>query len=80
MPPEISLELIKDRENKFTHDNVKDIHESNQQYLIDSYNAACDVAKEYGWKEILCIKDGVLRSIDDIHEEIFQEIKKVLNK
>ena len=76
MPVEKSLELIKDRENKFTHDNKKDIHESNKDHLIDSYNAACDVAKDYNWFEIKCVKDNKIRTIEDIHEEIYAEIKK----
>ena len=78
MPPEVSLELIKDRENKFTHNEKKDIHESDKQHLIDSYNAACDVAKVYNWYTIECIKDEKLRTIEDIHEEIFAEIRKII--
>ena len=76
MPPEKSIELMKDRENKFTHEAKKDIHESDEQHLIDSYNAACSVAVDYKWYTIECIKDGNLRTIEDIHDEIFNEIKK----
>ncbi len=76
MPIEKSLELIKDRENKFTHDIKKDIHESDKNHLIDAYQAACEVAKTYNWYEVNCIKENELRTIEDIHEEIYQEIKK----
>ena len=76
MPVEYSLKLMANRENKFTHDSKKDIHESDKNHLIDSYNAACEVAKDYDWYEINCIKDGKIRSIDDIHEEIYNEIRK----
>ena len=76
MPIEKSLELIKNRENKFTHTNKKDIHESDKHHLMDSYNAACDVAKDYNWYEVKCVKDGKIRTIEDIHEEIYKEIKK----
>ena len=78
MPPEKSLELIKDRENKFTHDAKKDIHESDEKHLIDSFNAACEVAKSYNWTTIECIKNGNLRTIEDIHEEIFDGIKELI--
>lgn len=76
MPVEKSLELIKNRENKFTHDNKKDIHESDKNHLIDAYHAACEVAKKYDWYEIECVRNNQIRTIDDIHEEIYTEIKK----
>lgn len=76
MPPEKSLELIKSRENKFSHTQVKDIHEKDANHIISSYNAACYVSKKYGWYKVDCIKDGELRSIDDIHNEIYEEVKK----
>ncbi len=78
MPVEKSLELIKNRENKFTHDTKKDIHERDKSHLIDAYGAACEVAKQYHWYEVQCTKQGNIRTIEDIHEEIYQEIKKHL--
>ena len=77
MPVEKSLELMANRENKFTHEAKKDIHESDKNHLIDAYSAACDVAKEYNWYEIKCVKDNKIRTIEDIHEEIYNEIKKM---
>ena len=76
MPVEKSLELIKNRENKFTHSTQKDIHESDKNHLIDAYHAACDVAKDYHWYEVQCVKNNQIRGIEDIHTEIYQEVKK----
>ena len=76
MPPEKSLELIKNRENKFSHNQNKDIHEKDANHIIDSYNAACYVSKKYGWFKVDCIRDDKLRTIEDIHEEIYKEVKK----
>ena len=76
MPVEKSLELIKNRENKFTHDTKKDIHESDTQHLLDSYEAACQVAKDYNWYEVQCVKNDEIRTIEDIHQEIYEEVKK----
>ncbi len=76
MPPEKALELIKNRENKFTHSVQKDIHERDKSHIIDSFNAACSVAQKYNWYTVECIKGGQVRTIDDIHEEIYQEIRK----
>ena len=76
MPVEKSLELMANRENKFTHEDKKDIHERDKNHLIDAYEAACDVSKKYNWYEIKCVKDNEIRTIEDIHEEIYNEIKK----
>ena len=78
MPTEFALKLMEHRENKFTHEQAKDIHESDKSHLQDSYNAACSLVNKYDWCEIKCVKDGQIRSIDDIHEEIYSEVTKYL--
>lgn len=80
MPTEKAIELMENRENKFSHTQVKDIHERDKSHLEDSYKAACWVAKKYGWYEVFCIKDNELRTREDIHEEIYKEVKRVLGK
>ena len=67
MPPENALSLIKTRKNKFSNTETKDIHEKDKNHIIDSYNAACEVSKIYNWYEIMCVKDGKIRSIEDIN-------------
>ena len=76
MPPEYSAKLMKDRENKITHDSKKDIHERDAEHLKAAYNAACDLVKEYNWYEVKCVNNGKIRTIQDINDEIFTEIKK----
>ena len=78
MPTEYALRLIENRENKFTKEKEKDIHERDTQHLIDSYNAACEVAKEYNWCEIQCVKNNKLRTIEEIGEELYSYILKEL--
>lgn len=80
MPPKYAFELMKNRENKFTHEAQKDIHERDKNHIIDSYNAACDVAKKYNWTTIKCVNDEGIRTIEEIHEDIYEEIKTYLNK
>lgn len=53
----------------------KDIHEKDQVYLTQAYNAACELSKEYNWYEIKCVKAGKIRTIQDINDEIFTEVK-----
>ena len=76
MPVDYAEELMKNRENKFTHDTKKDIHERDKSHLIDSYNVACSLVEKYNWTEIKCVKDNKVMSIENIHEEIYKEIKK----
>ena len=76
MPVDTALELIKNRENKFSHNSEKDIHEKDKNHLLDSHEAACYVAKKYNWFEVDCVKDGKLRTIEEIGEEIFNEVIK----
>ncbi|WP_238884281.1 deoxynucleoside kinase [Clostridium sp. YIM B02551] len=78
MPPEISQELMKERANKFTGGKEKDIHESNKEYLVNSYNNSLDIANKYNWNKIKCNDGDKLRSIEDIHNEIYNYVKKYL--
>lgn len=78
LSPEISEKLMQNRANKFTGNQEKDIHESDKEYLIDCYNNSLDIAKKYGWKRVKCNKGDVLRSIDDINEEIYSLIKEYI--
>ncbi len=78
MPFEYSQKLMENRENKITHGEKKDIHESNKQHLQDAYNEACKLVKKYNWCEIKCVKDGKIRTIDDIHEEIFGKVAEYI--
>ncbi len=78
MPVENARQLMKERANKIDNSQVKDIHERNEGYLQKSYDNACFVAEKYGWKRIKCAKDGKVRSIEDIADEIYSAVKSVL--
>ncbi|MDF2613833.1 MAG: thymidylate kinase [Clostridia bacterium] len=79
MPVEHSIELMKDRDNKFTGSKEKDIHESNIGYLTSSYHNALEVANKYNWVKVECTAYNKLRSINEIHEEIYKHVLKVIN-
>ncbi len=78
MPPEYALKLMEHRENKFTHTDKKDIHERDKNHIIDSYEAACDLVDKYNWYDVKCVQNSEIRPIEEIHEEIYEEIKKYL--
>ncbi len=78
MPIEYSMKLTQNRKNKFDSNAKKDIHERDIKHLEDSYNAACELAKTYNWSEIKCIRDGDIRTREDIGKEIFDIVKEIL--
>lgn len=78
MPTEYAIKLMQNRKNKITNGEKKDIHERHPDHLRDAYNEALKLSKKYNWYEINCVKDGKIRTIDDIHEEVFKEVKKFL--
>lgn len=80
MPPDYAMKLMENRENKFTHGQAKDIHERDKNHIIDAYNAACDLVDKYEWYEVKCVKNGKIRTIEDIHEEIYEEIKRYIEE
>lgn len=78
MPVKYAVELMKNRKNKIDQSDIKDIHESDTTYLEKSYNNAVGVAEKYGWHRISCVKDGKIRTIEDISNEIYDVVKSIL--
>lgn len=78
VPVDFSKNLMKDRDNKFTGEKEKDIHEKDLEYLKKCYENSLYIADKYDWKKIECIKDNSLRSIESIHEEIYENIKGII--
>lgn len=78
MPVRYAKELMRNRKNKIDGSEIKDIHESDQEYLNKSYNNAVYIAEKYGWNRISCVRDDAVRTIEDISQEIFETINKIL--
>lgn len=76
MPPGEAAILSAQRKNKIDGKDEKDIHERDAEYLKKSYDNALFVAELRGWKRIRCVEDGRLKTIDEIHEEIYESIRK----
>ena len=70
MPTERAVELLRSREAA-THTQA-DIHELDTGYLAACRESALQAAQVLGWKTVSCLDEGgALRSIGDIHEEIW---------
>ena len=76
--PMVSQQLMKNRLNKITGEEEKDIHESNEEYLVNSYNNSLKIADKYSWNKVKCTEGTALRTIDDIHEEIYKKVKETI--
>ena len=77
MPPETAQELkrirLEQQNGLSSNGSEKDIHESNTEYLRKSYETAKEVSKYLGWNVVSCVdENGNLRTIEDIHEEIYK--------
>ncbi len=57
-----------------------DIHEKDLNYLATCRQTGRDAAAFYGWTVINCVRGGAMRSIEDIHEEIYRHISECLEE
>ncbi len=57
-----------------------DIHEQDMAYLATCRRAGKAAAEYYGWTVISCVKDGAMRSIEDIHEELYRYVAECLEE
>ena len=78
VPLEFSKQLMANRANKITGDSKKDIHESDLKYLENCSNNSDYVANKFNWSRIKCIENNNLRSIEDIHKDIYETVSTIL--
>lgn len=78
-PFEVSQKLLEER-NKDGHNGQKgDIHEADKEHLraaTQSYEIAASMF-DY-WHSVECVEGGKLRSIEEIHEDVYATVKSIL--
>ena len=78
MPTDCTEKLMRSRE---AETNTKaDIHEKDLRYLATCRQTGRAAAEYYGWKIVTCVRDGRMRSIEDIHEEICRLVNTCLEE
>jgi len=78
VPTDFTEKMLRGREQAT---NTKaDIHEKDMQYLATCRQCGRDAAAFYGWTVIQCVRDGQMRSIEDIHNEIYSAVKQCLGE
>ncbi len=76
VPTDFTEKLLRHRE---ASTNTKaDIHEQDMQYLATCRETGRAAAEYYGWTVISCVKDGAMRSMEDIHDEIYRYVTACL--
>jgi dTMP kinase len=84
LPVAISLDLIKDRDRdgKMKRQYLKkkkDVHENDTNFLVNSRKSALWLVKtQKEFMQIDCATGGNLRTREDISEEVYEKVKKVL--
>ena len=78
MPPEYGRKLMENRNNKITDEKALDIHESDANHLSKSYSNAKYVADKFSWNTVSCVKNGEIRSIEDIQDEVRKICESVI--
>lgn len=78
VPLEFSKQLMENRNNKITGESKKDIHESDLEYLENCSNNSDYVANKFNWSRIKCIENNTLRSIEDIHNDIYKTVLDII--
>lgn len=78
VPTAFTEKLMRHREAETnTH---ADIHEQDMGYLATCREMGRAAAQFYGWNVIQCVDQGQMRSIEDIHQEIYDLVSKCLEE
>lgn len=78
VPTEYTEQLMRAREA--ATGTSADIHEQDLGYLATCRQMGRTAAEYYGWTVIHCVRDGKMRSIEEIHEEILGHVMACLEE
>ena len=59
---------------------ANDIHERDLEFMKRVYESAMFVADYLGWSAVRCDKNDKMKSIEEIHEDVYKLVKQTLNK
>ncbi len=78
VPTDFTEKMLRHREQDTS--TTADIHEQDMEYLATCRRTGRAAAKFYNWTVIDCVKDGAMRTIEDIHNEIYSHVKACLEE
>ena len=76
VPTELAEGMLRSREARTR--TAADIHEKDGQYLRTCRETGEQLVADYGWQYVDCSRDGKMRSVEDIHEEVFRRARELL--
>ena len=76
VPTDFTEKLLRHREQDTN--TSADIHEKDMAYLATCRAVGRQAAAFYNWTVIQCVKDGAMRTIEDIHNEIYSLVRQCL--
>ena len=74
LPYEYACILKKNRKE------LPDEVEQNISYLKKGENAYLELSKLYNYNVVNCVKDNKIRTINDINDEVYNKVKKLIKK
>ncbi len=82
LPMAVVFRLIKERNKKSVRNYLgskKDLVEKDKNYMENSHKSALWLSKtQKNWIKIECMKGGVLNTRENIHQEIYEKVKKII--
>ena len=76
VPTDFTEKMLRGREA--ATNTQADIHEQDMAYLATCRQCGREAAAYYGWKVIQFVKDGAMRTMEDIHNEIYAAVRQCL--
>ncbi|MBP6060922.1 MAG: deoxynucleoside kinase [Candidatus Pacebacteria bacterium] len=82
LPMTVVFRLIKERNKKSVRNYLgskKDLVEKDKNYMENSHKSALWLSKtQKNWIKIECMQGGELNTIENIHQEIYEKVKKII--
>jgi dTMP kinase len=77
--PEIGQRLVAQKQvRKYTEGKSHDIHEADLDHLRRAHSTYNYVVEKLGWVKINCMKNGDIMTPEEIHEIVYEKVKKLI--
>ncbi len=82
LPMKVISKLIKERNKNSVRNylgNKKDLVEKDKNYMENSHKSALWLSRtQKNWIKVDCMKDDALNTRENIHQEIYEKVKKII--